>query len=53
MEGKDPRSYDVIMAFSAVMRSWSGRNALFPANAGNVELWASFAAADLSIAEGK
>ena len=40
-----------MMAFSAVMRSWSGRKALFPANAGIVELCASLAAADLSIAE--
>lgn len=31
-------SYDVMMAFSAVIKSWSGRKALFPANAGIVEL---------------
>jgi hypothetical protein len=31
-------SYEVMMAFSAVIRSWSGRKALFPANAGIVEL---------------
>jgi len=31
-------SHEVMMAFSAVMRSCSGRKALFPANAGIVEL---------------
>jgi hypothetical protein len=31
-------SYEVMMAFSVVIRSWSGRKALFLANAGIVEL---------------
>ena len=31
-------SYDVMMTFSAVIRSWSGRKALFPTNAGMVEV---------------
>lgn len=38
MEETHQRTYEVIMAFSAIMRSWSGRKALFPANAGIVEL---------------
>jgi hypothetical protein len=44
--------YDETIAFSAVIRSWSGRKSLFPAKAGIVELWASLVAADLNIIEG-
>jgi hypothetical protein len=43
--------YDLTIAFSAVMRSCSGRKSLFPPKAGIVELWASFVAADLNIIE--
>lgn len=49
MDSVFEKTYVCKTAFSAVMRSCSWRRSLLAPNAGNVELCASFAAADLNI----
>ena len=45
----DLATHDINTAFSAVIRSCNGRNSVFPARDGMVELWAIFVAAVLNM----
>lgn len=42
-------THDINTAFSADIKSCNGRNSVFPAREGIVELWAIFDAADLNM----